>query len=194
MRCCTRSQCISCSEQRFRVCIPCSAEQDCSERAAVSRCCIVMFPAASSCSNLAEPSPSHTKSFVRRSWSVTDGCGGERECGSFMFLQRPWPGHSSKVWNPEWWSRRRQSLCHHWDHALCVGCLQDTSTQLTSMLQWRRSILSVWYERIHSTNSDSSLESRISMWIISIQSEHLQSLLKSKTMKNLILIKKYIIY
>ena len=93
-------------------------EQDCSERAAVFRCCIVMFPAASSCSNLAEPSPSHTKSFLRRSWSVTDGCGGERECGSFMLLQRPWPGHSSKVWNPEWWSRRRQSLCHHWDHAL----------------------------------------------------------------------------
>ena len=64
-------------------------ERDCSERAAVSRCCIVMFPAATSCSSPAEPSPSHTKSFERRSRSVTDGCGGGRECGSCLPLQRP---------------------------------------------------------------------------------------------------------
>ena len=72
-------------------------ERECSERAAVSRCCNVVFPAATSCSNPAEPSPSHTKSFERRSWSVTNGCGGGRECGSCMLLQRPGPGHSSQV-------------------------------------------------------------------------------------------------
>ena len=47
-------------------------DRDCSDCAAVSQCCIVMSPAAMSCSNPSEPS----HSFERRLWSVIDGCGG----------------------------------------------------------------------------------------------------------------------
>ena len=61
-------------------------ERGCS---AVSRCCTVMSPAATSCSNPAKMSPSHKKSSERRSWSVVDGCGGGHEYGSCMPLQRP---------------------------------------------------------------------------------------------------------
>ena len=76
-------------------------EQDCSGRTAVSRCCLLMSPAAASCSNPAERSPSHTRSFERRAWSVMDGCGGGHECGSCMPLQRPRLVPSSKALNPD---------------------------------------------------------------------------------------------
>ena len=92
-------------------------EQDCSGRTAVSQCCLLTSPAATSCSNPAELSPSRTRLFEPRAWSVMDGCGGGHECGSCMPLRRPRLVPSSKALNPDgrpgfWCGRWRQSPCH----------------------------------------------------------------------------------
>ena len=75
-----------------------------------------MSPAAASCSNPAELSPSLTRSFERRAWSIVDGCGGGHECGSCMPLQQPRLVHSSKAWTdgrPGFWCGSwRRSPCH----------------------------------------------------------------------------------